>query len=185
MSAEAAGAAWCERFPGSVSLDDLIDPFKAGAKGFIGAMRDAGLAVRIGATYRPPERAYLMHYACLVAGYTDAAEIFHQISPKAVPRMLGVLIDWTCGGDLNRARAAAAEMVAGYRIQHPAALVSRHTERRAVDMTITFPDRQVSVATRNGNLVPASKLTDLAPIGATWGVMKLATDPPHWSDDGH
>jgi hypothetical protein len=27
--------------------------------------------------------------------------------------------------------------------------------------------------------------SDLHGIGATYGVNKLATDPPHWSDDGH
>jgi hypothetical protein len=26
---------------------------------------------------------------------------------------------------------------------------------------------------------------DLIAVGATFGVIKLVTDPPHWSDDGH
>jgi hypothetical protein len=26
---------------------------------------------------------------------------------------------------------------------------------------------------------------ELMAVGATFGVIKLPTDPPHWSDDGH
>ena len=26
---------------------------------------------------------------------------------------------------------------------------------------------------------------DLAAVGKTFGVIKLVSDPPHWSDDGH
>jgi hypothetical protein len=26
---------------------------------------------------------------------------------------------------------------------------------------------------------------ELIKVGATFGVMKLVSDPPHWSDDGH
>lgn len=176
--------AWCTRFPASASLDDLNDPFRGNAVGFIDALRDAGASVMVNATYRPPERAYLMHFACLVAGYRDAQKIFHQMDPADVPPMKGVDIDWTCGGDLQAARTAAAAMVAGYQIDYPAALVSNHTRRLAVDMTIGFKGA-IHVRNKYGTLAPAACQSDLWPIGASFGVHKLPDDPPHWSVDGH
>lgn len=181
---EAAGANWCTRFPGSVAIDDLVEPFKTGVNAFIAALRGAGASVDISATYRPPERAFLMHWACLIAGYRDADKIFHQIAAGDVPANPAVKIDWTCGGDPGAARSAAVAMVREFGIVYPAALASRHTERRAIDMTIRFPG-SIMVATRSGRLLPAASLNDLVPIGATYGVMKLKSDAPHWSEDGH
>ena len=45
-------------------------------------------------------------------------------------------IDWTYGGSIAVAASRARQMMAGYQIQFPAALESRHTQRRAIDMTI-------------------------------------------------
>jgi len=81
-------------------------------------------------------------------------------------------------------------MMAGYQIQFPAALESRHTQRRAIDMTIGWQGtlnirdfngqtHAISSSPRNGSN------PDLIKVGATFGVIKLASDPPHWSDDGH
>lgn len=178
-----AGPAWCDQYLPSTRIEDLIQPFQDGVQGFVGAMRDAGASVSIATTWRPAPRAYLMHWSCLVAGYRDDKKIFHQISAADVPPMAGVNIDWTCGGDFGAARSAAVAMVKRYDIVYPAALDSRHIERRAIDMTIHWQG-SILVATRRGNRLPAAALTDLVPIGATWGVMKLASDPPHWSDDG-
>ncbi|MEI9995082.1 MAG: hypothetical protein WDM91_10840 [Rhizomicrobium sp.] len=181
---EPSGAQWCARFPTSTSLDDLVEPFRDRAKAFIAALKAAGAFVTVSATYRPAERAYLMHYACLVAGYRDTDGIHRQIAPAVAPAMAGVPIDWTCGGQDALAFQRAREMVAGYGIAYPAALVSRHTQRRAVDMTIHWPE---TLLVQDGNGVPRRAATqqDLWPIGASFGVHKLPSDPPHWSDDGH
>lgn len=178
-----SGPAWCTLFPTSQSLSDLVDPFRADASEFINALRTAGASVTISATYRPPERAFLMHYCCLVAGYRDAQKIFHQIAPSDVPPFAGIDIDWTCGGDGGAARAAAVAMRQGYDIAFPAALVSRHTQRLAVDMTITFQG-VIQVQSATGSQIPAACQSDLWPIGASYGVHKLPSDPPHWSSDG-
>ena len=81
-------------------------------------------------------------------------------------------------------------MMAGYQIQFPAALESRHTQRRAVDMTIgwngtlTITDfNGASHAIASGPCSGSN--TELIAVGATFGVIKLVSDPPHWSDDGH
>jgi len=80
-------------------------------------------------------------------------------------------------------------MMQGYGISYPAALVSRHTQRRAIDMTIWIPPG-AHIKARDGSVVifqQACTGTDprVAAIGKTYGVIKLASDPPHWSDDGH
>ena len=98
--------------------------------------------------------------------------------------MAGVDIDWTHGGDRAKAKVGAREMMAGYNIAFPAALVSRHTQRRAVDMTVHFP-HAIMVKDAKGVAHAAAATSDLIAIGETYGVKKLASDPPHWSDDGH
>jgi hypothetical protein len=176
-----SGAAWCQRFPTSTSLEDLIQPFQGNVEAFIAAIKAARGHVSIAATYRPPERAYLMHWACMIGqGGQD---------PQAVPAMAGVDIDWTHGGDRAAAKKAAQEMMAGYQIKYPAALVSRHTQRRAIDMGISLQAGAI-VKAKNGSEIHIARDcngTDpvVVSIGQSYGVIKLVSDPPHWSDDGH
>ena len=176
-----SGKAWEQKFPTSTSLSDLIPAFETKATQFIDAMKAVGMRVSIAATHRPKERAYLMHYCCKIANC--------EIAPDKVPPMDGVDIDWvhcdpTGKMDIEGSRAAAREMMEAYVIRFPAALSSRHTERRALDMTITcFKDKTVKNA--RGEDIAICSATDLYAVGASYGVIKLLTDPPHWSDDGH
>lgn len=117
-----------------------------------------------------------MHYCCMIAQSGQ--------DPAAVPPMPGVSIDWTHGGDHQAAKMAAAAMMKAYGIAYPAALASRHTQRRALDMTVRWQGA-IMIETRNGKLMRAASLVDLVPIGMTYSVHKLPSDPPHWSDDGH
>lgn len=187
---EASGPQWVERFPTSVSLLDLEGAFAVGAKNFVDALTQAGATTRIAATYRPPERAYLMHFACLVAGYRRPADgAWYQIHPAHVPPRAGVDIDWNHNGDLTAARDAARAMVSAYGIAYPAALVSRHTERRAMDMAVEWLDALTIIEADGKTCVITSSPRDetnpqLAVVAATYGVVKHRTDKPHWSDDG-
>lgn len=175
---------WCARYPGSAALEDLAEPFRSRASAFLAAI-DAGVghtAHQLTATWRPAERAYLMHWACMIAKSGQ--------DPAGVPAMFGVPIDWTAGGDILAARAGAAEMIKGYGITFPAALISRHTQRRAMDVRITIPPRPVELyrfRDPKGQvwMFGGEDLPSLYKFGATFGVIKLQTDPPHWSDDGH
>jgi hypothetical protein len=185
---ENSGAQWVARFPTSRSTADLTPGFGAAVDNFISALRAARATVNISATYRPPERAYLMHYAYRAAN--------GQTNPANVPAMDGVEICWlhhNANGnpDVAASRAAAAQMVAGYNIAYAPALHSRHTQRRAIDMTITWSG---NLTINNASGVPVTITstprtgagnTALHAVGATYGVRKLAGDPPHWSDDGH
>jgi hypothetical protein len=177
--AEPSGAPWCSRFPGSRSTDDLTEPFRTSAKAFLAALAAANppAAVSIAATLRPPQRAYLMHWAWAIAhGSTE---------PEDVPAMSGVDIVWDHPG----AVAAAQAMVAGYGMVFTAALNSDHTRGEAIDMNITWSD-SLSLRDKNGVTHTISsgprdnRNTELQAVAMTFGVHKLATDPPHWSIDG-
>lgn len=187
---EFSGPQWCDRFPGSNLLTDLESPFREDASLFVAVLTGSGASVKIAATYRPPERAWLMHYACMIAGYEGVDRVHRQLDPRQAPPVTAALaIDWTHGGDTVAAVAAAKAMVAKYGIVYPAALVSRHTQRKAVDMhvswagTLTIVDKagaihHIADGPRDGTN------EQLAVVGKTYNVVKNPTDAPHWSTDG-
>jgi D-alanyl-D-alanine dipeptidase len=172
---ELSGAQWVPRFPTSASIDDLNDPFRSDLTRFITELRAAGATVVVSATYRPTERAYLMHYSSRISR--------SDIRPENVPSMVGVNINWVHPTP-QRSTAAATAMANGYNIVFPPALQSRHTQRRAVDMTISGIMGR-SMQNANGRVINITSQALLHQVGATYGVIKLVSDPPHWSDDGH
>jgi hypothetical protein len=180
--AEISGPEWCARFPGSHSFEDLHPEWRGKVLAFVSALERGGASVEVQATLRPPERAYLMHWCWMIANLSQA--------PAAVPLMDGVAIDWAHRGDARAARAAAAAMADRFGLQYLPSLASRHIFGRAIDMTISWNGR-LSVRDYDGNVhyvltEPRNGTNpELAKIGATFGVIKLASDPPHWSDDGH
>ena len=148
--------------------------FRRSADDFIAAIQAVGGTVRISASYRPKERAYLMHYAAAIAN--------GSITPERVPAMAGVDIEWG-HGSVEKSRSAAREMASAYEIVYPPALVSRHTERSAIDMTISGVKNK-KIKNASGTEVLIKRDSDLHSVGATYGVNKLLSDPPHWSDNG-
>lgn len=171
---ELSGRQWVSRFPTGTSTNDLSPIFRHSTEEFIAAIEAAGGSVSISATYRPKERAYLMHYAAAIANGSVAAD--------RVPAMAGVNIEWN-HGSTEMSRAAAREMASAYEIVYPPALVSRHSERNAIDMTITGV-RNKKIKNASGAEVLIKKDSDLHSVGASYGVNKLLSDPPHWSDNG-
>jgi peptidoglycan hydrolase-like protein with peptidoglycan-binding domain len=184
-----SGAHWVEQFPTSRSTTSLVQPFRANVDRFLAALRAAGATVSIAATQRPPQRAWLMHYAYQIA--------INGMSPAAVPRRPEIDIQWVhtdAKGMVNLAasRAAAQEMVDAYAIRYEPALTSKHIDGSAIDMTITWSG---SLSIRDGK-TGALKVISSSPkngadnrelhaVGAGYGVIKLVGDPPHWSDNGH
>ncbi|MNZ10617.1 hypothetical protein D3C78_274650 [compost metagenome] len=178
---ELSGAQWVERFPTSRQTVDLISPFRENVDRFIAALSSAGVGVDISATLRPPERAYLMHYCTRIAAGT--------IAPQDVPEMECVDIEWIHRDaqgqiDLARSKQAARAMKSAYQIVHPPALVSRHSQGRAIDMTLSnVMNRHVVNGQGVETLISSSAI--LYQVGSSYGVRKLVSDAPHWSDDGH
>ena len=183
-----SGPTWVSKFPTSSSLNDLKAPFRASATRFISALRSAGATVIISDTLRPPERAYLMHYCFVIAR--------EGFDPGTVPPMPGVDIQWVhknaaSGANFAASKAAAEHMVSAYGIVFKPVLNTRHTEGKAVDMDISWLANLI-IAKPDGTKQTISSIprtgagnTDLHAVGASYGVIKLRSDAPHWSSDGH
>lgn len=181
---EKSGLAWVNRFPTSTSLDDLKEPFKTSAKDFVGALRSAGVNVRISATYRPTERSYLMYYSAAISR--------GELCPTKVPTWPGVNIDWAHLGadgkaDLTAAKAAAKAMKSAYAIgSNPVGEPgnSNHNKKRAMDISLgNYVGK--SVTNGDGDSVKLSSWSDVKKLGATYGVYWFgANDRPHWSWNG-
>ena len=183
-----SGGHWVSQFPTSTSVDDLTNPFRDNVARFISALRDAGATVEIAATFRPPQRAYLMHFSFAIAR--------ESANPRSVPSLPGVNIQWAhsaTGGkvDLKASKLGAEEMVQGYEIVYRPALTSRHTEGKAIDMNIKW-DGNLSIVNGKGKKITISSTprsgsgnNQLHQVGASYGVVKLLSDAPHWSSDGH
>ncbi len=172
---ELSGAQWVSRFPTSASVSDLAEPFQSNVASFFNAISVAGGATRVSATYRPPERAYLMHYASSLSRGTVSAE--------SIPAMTGVNIEWV-HPTATESKTAASAMADAYGIVYPPALVSNHSRRTAIDVTITGMIGRV-ILDGAGTRVTINSLSDLNAVGVSYGVIKLVSDPPHWSEDGH
>jgi hypothetical protein len=191
-----SGTSWVSKFPTSASLSDLTSPFKEYATSFVGALRASGAIVNVSATYRPLERAYLMHYAFVIAK--------QGFDPRNVPGRAGVNICWThknADGSFNltKSKQAALNMVNAYGITSTIApsLTSRHTEGNAVDMSISWTGT-LRVRNGSGTLVAIANTprtgmnTALWGVGSSYGVVKFgnyvggkpSNDVPHWSTDG-
>ena len=188
MAKKLSGASWVDEFPTSTDTADLVTPFRTHVEKFIAALEAAGAVVTIGATLRPKQRAYLMHWSFRIArkGY-DAAK---------VPAMKGVDIEWVhvdSNGKKNSAatRANAEQMVLGYEIAYAPALVSRHTEGKAIDMSISWTGTVLTIKNGAGkdvtikHGVKSGGNHELHKVGQSYHVIKLVGDPPHWSSDGH
>jgi len=190
---EPSGAQWHPRFPASNQIADCAEPFKSALTEFVDALKAAGASVTISNTYRPPERAYLMHWCWRIVN--------NDHDPRSVPAMPGVLIQWAhvdaAGNYLEQQSVNAAQaMVNAYGMQNlnvAPALATRHTLRLAVDMTISWTGT-LTIADATGQTTHIATLprtgmnAQLKTVGAAYGVMKYvggASDRPHWSDNGH
>ena len=182
-----SGTSWIAQFPDSKSTGTLVQPFRDHVNSFITALKNAGAAVTITQTYRPPQRAYLMYYAYKIAK--------KGLDPRKVPTMAGVPICWLYAKadgsfDLALSQKAAAQMVTAYKIVYQPALASNHTKGLAIDMNISWSGT-LQITEANGTVVkittsPKSGMNStLWTVGTTYQVFKLATDPPHWSYNGH
>lgn len=189
---ELSGAAWVARFPTSRSTDDLASPFRENCIAFLAALRVANAGVTVSATLRPPNRAYLMHWAWRIVN--------QEYDPQSVPAREGVDIRWDHIGedgeyDAVASVAAARAMVNGYgisRLRVAPSLTSRHIEGNAIDMTIGW-EGDLSIEDASGNQIEISSEPrdgmneELHAVGESYGVIKFhggARDRPHWSNDG-
>jgi hypothetical protein len=183
-SAALSGKAWWRanqaNYPNSAFLADLALPFRENVVRFTDALKAAGAKISVSATRRNENRAKLMNACWRIADGSLAA--------CDVPAILGCDIRWDHGDD-EASRRGAKEMVEMFQIAFQPSLTSLHILGRAVDMTISW-EGTIQVKDAQGRLraVSAPRSGEnkvLQTIGASYGVVKLASDPPHWSDTGH
>jgi hypothetical protein len=180
-----SGAAWWHanqaQFPNSRSIADLAAPFRENVQAFVRALEAAGASIDVASTLRNRRRAHLMHFSWKVAK--------GLIAPDLVPAEDGIEIEWD-HGDLTKSRAAAQEMLALFGLKVQPSLTSLHISGLAIDMDIDWPGT-IEIKTATGEIVAVGPPRDggtnktLHTVGASYGVLKLLSDPPHWSSTGH
>jgi D-alanyl-D-alanine dipeptidase len=176
-----SGPDWFKQYPGSDNLDDLVEPFKGNARSFIAMLRANHATVSISATYRPPQRAWLMHWAWEIA---KGNQPYSKVG--SIENPYNIAIEWDHGNEKST-RAAAAAMVKKYKMAHHAALKSRHTERHAIDITIDSLPSVLKVDGKDHSVgdEPATENKALRRLSRSlYHVVKNPGDPPHWSTDG-
>lgn len=199
---------WTKQFPGSKSLSDLQVPFRKSATQFVAALSNAHANINITATFRPVQRAWLMHYSYDIVSLDPN----YHIDPRKVPSIAGIPICWvhtkTDGTyDQKASVAAALAMVNAYGIspfskKHPLlvppSLTSNHTHGWAMDMSVSWSGT-LTISNASGVLIkitstPRTSMNmQLWQVAASYGVYHYGTDqstsPPskdalHWSIDG-
>ena len=183
-TSQLSGAAWWHanqaQFGNSQNIADLIPGFREDVQRFVDAMRAGGASVSVSSTRRNKVRAYLMHYSWRVGN--------GELAPSAVPPEPGCQIIWDHGNSA-KSRAAAKEMKELFNIAFKPSLTSNHIAGKAIDMTITW-NGTLNMTDGNGHAVavpppsPGSLNAKLHQVGATFRVLKLLSDPPHWSTNG-
>ncbi|MEH1938442.1 MAG: peptidoglycan-binding protein [Nostoc sp.] len=176
-----SGKDWVNFFPDSDLIDDLASPFRQKVQAFEQALKNAGANISIASVFRPSERAYLMHYSFRINT--------NEIAAKDVPPMPNVDINWLHYTG-TASVLAAKEMVSAYNIAFRPVLTSRHTQRLAIDWEITWLGT-LKIKNASGAIVSIDQPrtsyenSTLWQVGRSYGVMKLSSDRPHWSNDGH
>jgi len=179
-----SGAAWWRAnqgdYPNRARLADLAPAFRAKVTAFLAALEEAGATVDIASTRRDARRAQLMSHSWRIAS--------GDLAPETAPVIPGVPIAWQHATPA-RSRAAAQEMVDLFNIAFEPSLTSLHIQGRAIDMTIGWTGTlriRDRAGTRHAIGAPRSGDTNRAlhAVGASYGVIKLLSDPPHWSETG-
>lgn len=179
-----SGATWWQAnqgtYPNSAQVADLAPTFRRKVTEFLSALEDAGAKVLVSSTRRDARRAQLMSHSWRIAR--------GELGAEEASSILGVPIAWQ-HATLARSRAAAQEMVDLFDIAYEPSLRSLHIEGRAIDMTIGWTGTlriRDRAGARHGITTPRSGNTnrDLHAVGASYGVIKLLSDPPHWSETG-
>jgi hypothetical protein len=170
-------------------IDDLLTQLEA-----------QGAEVYLASTTRYRERGYLMWGAFHLSRAKDQAELESRLAvvdARNAEWGLDVPIDWDGAGDWQATRDAARQMADTYDVVYATekgARSSNHYGAKAADLiaidlprrlTLTAPDG----ATRSFLLTADDESRDLSLtprlidwLEAHWGMRKLRSDYPHWTD---
>lgn len=187
---------WVKKYPASDKLADLDSAFGQSVTKFVNALEKGGANIEILSTLWPPERAYMMHFAWLIAN--------EEIHPRQVPPIDEVDFDTNIStsldivwwhGNLDDSQKAAEEMLEAFGIdelEEPPVLASRHVSGEAIDMRISWGGSLTVVTPGEEEITIESGPNDetneeLIGIAASFGVIHYGDpeeDAVHWSVDG-
>ena len=183
--ANMSGATWWQanqaKFPNSNDIAELDPGFRTKVESFLAALAAANATVRVAATRRNASRAALMHWSFKLSKGKAKA--------KDIPAIANCDINWV-HSDEKDSQKAAKEMVDLFQIVFQPSLSSLHIRGLAVDMNISWTGT-LSIVDGKGvtreitTPLSGASNTDLHKVGATYGVIKLLSDKPHWSSTGH
>jgi hypothetical protein len=198
-SSTTVGAPLADLFPGSKDIGTLAQPFQNHVRAFVAAMKAAGIHVGIATTFRPVQRAYMMHWTWLISKENFSAEDvppFSQDGEEPVD-VCWVIRDSNGIPDQKESREAADAAFKAFEIDPenkvPPALLTRHATGQAIDMTTTWTSPTITIlnAAKHPVLISSQPQNGLnaalEAIGAGYKVMHYmpaAADKNHWSDNG-
>ena len=170
------------KYPNSDKIADLDAAFRSKVQEFEKALKAAGAKISVSATRRNAQRAAVMHW-----GYKVAKG---AVKGSAVPKIDGVDINFDHGDD-KASQEAAKAMIGpqGFDVVYQPSLTSHHIAGKAIDWTISWSGT-LKIKDKKGKEVVIDKTPrdggnkTLHEVGASYGVKKLVSDPPHWSVDG-
>lgn len=189
-----SGAHWVQKandngWDRSQNISDLDSSFSTKVANFKAALETAGASISIDTTRRSAVRSWLMHYAWTISNGGAA--------PTSDPHNTGIIWDH---GTPQATKDAATAMKNAFGMAQDAALDSLHIQGKAIDWTITWSgdltiknangdDVVINTEPRHGGdkngAAPTTGNTTLHSVGATYGVIKLSFDEPHWSTTGN
>jgi hypothetical protein len=170
------------------SVDDLDPLFKLKVRAFLKALQDAGATVTIGTTRRSDKRAYLFHWSWRIAVGNAKASAATAKAGRRHP-----LGSWQRGGQQAR-RPGDGRRLRPRRPaeEHQSAVARQPPHPRQGDRhDDPCGSGTLKVKKHGGGIVDVSVHGERQPeleaarVGASYGVLKLKTDAPHWSLDGH
>jgi hypothetical protein len=170
-----------DKYPNSEKINALLPVFADKVQKFVNALRKAGADVYVSATLRNPARAKLMYYSHKLSR--------GEMRTKEIPKIDGCDIVWDHGNE-KLSQAAAKEMAELFKVVYEPSLASLHIPGKAIDMTIKWT-KTITIVDANGRDVkiagPGNGASSAAlhKVGASYGVIKLLKDAPHWSINGH
>ncbi|MEM7344711.1 MAG: hypothetical protein AAF485_10740 [Chloroflexota bacterium] len=192
-----SGERWVDQFPASDKLNDLDSSFSSAVTRFITALETAGASIDILATRWPPERAYLMHWAWLIANdEVDAREV-PPVEEVEFDTSVSPSVDiiWWHGNE-DESKKAAEEMIKAFGIdelEKPPPLESKHVSGQAIDMRVSWGGNGLIVEIPGGDQIELDSAPQdernpqLAELGLIFGVIHygdIDDDAVHWSVDG-
>lgn len=163
-------------------------------------LRDQGAEIYLNSGVRSRERGYLMWGAFLLSRASSEAELEASVKRLRAARSewgLSVPIRWLHPGGWEATRDAAREMADTYEVvfaTEEGARASDHYTGKAVDLVALALPERLELRSPGGDSrsfdlssPTASRDLSLSPaliewLEANWGLNKLRSDYPHWSD---